>query len=65
MLRQRPQKPYRLFNFFMISVILLQTKRDNKNVETNIREFQLPLRDFTAVTKLIKEFTSDPAQGTN
>ena len=59
------QKPYRLFNFFMISVILLQTKRDNKNVETNIREFQLPLRDFTAVTKLIKEFTSDPAQGTN
>ena len=57
MLRQRPPKPYKLLNFFMISVILLKW--------VNVRDFHLSFfqmvaewRDFTVVTKLTKNFKS-------
>ena len=57
MLRQRPPKPYKLLIFFMISVILLKT---GKQTWFHLSFFQMVAewRDFTVVTKLIKNLKS-------
>ena len=53
-LRQRPPKPYKLLKFFMISVIVF------KMVNGHLSFFQIEVawRDFTVVTKLMKNFKS-------
>ena len=57
-LRQRPPKPYKLFKcFFMISVILFKMA---KHSDFHLSFFQIvgAWRDFTIVTKLMKNFKS-------
>ena len=56
-LRQRPPKPYKLLKFFMISVILFKM---GKHSDFHLSFFQIvgAWRDFTVVTKLIKNFKS-------
>ena len=64
-LRQRPPKPYKLLKFFMISVILFKM---GKHSDFQLSSFQIvgAWRDFTVVTKLVKNFKSlygfDPVQ---
>ena len=57
MLRQRPPKPYKLLKFFMISVILFKM---GKHSDFHLSFFQIvgAWRDFTVVTKLMKNFKS-------
>ena len=54
-LRQRPPKSYKLFKFFMISVILFEMGNYS---DFHLSFFQITgtWRDFTVVTKLIKTF---------
>ena len=54
-LRQRPPKPYKLLKFFMISVILFKM---GKHSDFHLSFFQVigGWRDFTIVTKLMKNF---------
>ena len=54
-LRQRPPKPYKLLQFFMISVRLFKM---GKHSDFHLSFFQIvgAWRDFTVVTKLIKNF---------
>ena len=54
-LRQRPPKQFKLLKFFMISVILFKM---GKHSDFHLSFFQIvgSWRDFTVVTKLIKNF---------
>ena len=56
-LRQRPPKSYKLFKYFMISVILFKM---GKHSDSHLIFFQIEgaWQDFTVVTKLIKSFNS-------
>ena len=56
-LRQRPPKSDKLLNFFMVSVIIFKMSRHS---DFHLIFFQIEgaWQDFTAVTKLIKKFTS-------
>ena len=56
-LRQHPPKPYKLLKFFMISVILFKM---GKHSDFHLSFFQTvgAWRDFTVVTKLMKNYKS-------
>ena len=56
-LRQRPPKSYKLLKFFMISVILFKM---GKHSNFHLSYFQIvdAWRDFTVVTKLIRNYKS-------
>ena len=56
-LRQRPPKPYELLKFFMISVILFKMGK-HSDFHPSLFQIVSAWRDFTVVTKLMKNFKS-------
>ena len=56
-LRQRPPKPYKLFNFFMISLILFKMG-EQSDFHHSFFQIVGAWRDFTVVTKMMKNLKS-------
>ena len=56
-LRQRPPKPYKLLKVFMISVIVFKMGK-HSDFHLNFFQIEAAWRDFTVVTKLMKNFKS-------
>ena len=56
-LRQRPPKPYKLLKFFMISVIVFKMVK-HSDFHLSFFQIEVAWRDFTVVTKRMKNFKS-------